>query len=126
MTEKELFAIRNKPQNITNILDSLFEFKWDWLDYSIGKGETQSHAFYLAEHGAFHMARKYCLVNKKDFHKEGWKIVDEIMSKVYVDYNKLTKPQAQELAKKRKISILDDNDNEKTKTVLVAELKASH
>jgi hypothetical protein len=51
------------------------------------------------------MARKYCMENSLDFHKEGGKIVDKIMGKEFIEYNKLTKPQAIELAKERKISI---------------------
>ena len=126
MTEKELQAMRNKPQTITNILWKLFEFKWDGMDYSIDKGETQTHAFYLAEHAAFHMARKYCLENKKDFQKEWGKIADEIMAKKFIEYNKLTKDQAMELATERKIKLEDNKGNEKTKTVLIKELKATH
>jgi hypothetical protein len=109
MTEKELQAQRNKPQQITNILDVDFDFKWDGLDYSIDKGDTQTHPFYLAEHAAFHMARKYCTQKKLDFHKEVGKVVDKIMGKEFIEYNKLTKKQATEIAEKRKIKLENDN-----------------
>ena len=48
------------------------------------------------------------------------------MSKKFIDYNKLTKAQAVSLAKERKIPVMNESDIEKTKTVLIAELKASH
>lgn len=126
MTEKELQAIRNKPQTITNILDEVFEFKWDGMDYSIDKGETQTRPFFLAEKAAFHMSRKYCVDKWLNFHNEGWKIVDEIMKKEFIEYNKLTKAKAIELAKQRNISLTDENGNDKTKAVLIKDLKASH
>lgn len=126
MEVKELQQIRNKPQAITNILDKTFEFKWDLIDYSIKKGETQTHPFYLAEHAAFHMSRVHCMNNKLNFHKEGGKVVDEIMGKTFVEYNKLTKTQAENLARDRGLDLEDKNWEPKTKTVLVAELKAKH
>lgn len=126
MELKELQQLRNKSQVITNILDKTFEFKWDGLDYSIKKGETETYPFYLAEHGAFHMSRKHCLDNNLNFLKEGWKIVDEIMGKTFVEYNKLSKPQAINLANDRGIDTEDKNGEPKTKTVLIAELKAKH
>ena len=126
MTEKELQAERNKSQSLTNILNEVFEFKWDGLDYSVEKWETKSFPFYLAEHAAFHMARKICTKKGTDFHKEWGKIVDKILGKEFIEYNKLTLPQATELAKDRKISLENTKGIKKTKTVLVAELKATH
>ena len=126
MTEKELNAQRNKSQTITNILPALFEFKWDWIDYSIEKWETVTHPFFLAEHAAFHMARKHCLLKKLNFTKIGGEIVDKILWKEFIEYNKLTKEQAIELSKERKLKIEDDKWEVKTKTVLIAELKATH
>jgi len=126
MTEKELQASRNKSQSVTNILWKTFEFKWDGIDYSISKWETQSHPFYLAEHCAFHMARKHCIDENIIFSKEAGKIVDQIMGKEFIEYGKLTKPQALKLAKERKIKVEDDNWETKTKQVLINDLKASH
>jgi len=126
MTEKELRASRNKSQSITNILSKGFEFKWDWIDYNIKKWETQNHPFFLAEHAAFHMARKHCLEENINFTKEWGKIVDEILGKTFIEYNKLTKVQALNLAKDRKIKTENDNWEEKTKKEIVEELKATH
>ncbi len=126
MTEQELRAQRTKSTSITNILDKDFDFKWDSVDYCIEKSETQSHPFYLAEHAAFHMARTYCTEKGIEFHKKGWEIVDKIMGKEFIEYNKLTKKQAIELAKKRKISLEDNKGKEKSKEVLIADLKATH
>ena len=126
MNVKELKRQRNKPQSITNILDKKFEFKWDGLDYEIAKGETQSHPFFLAEHAAFHMSRAHCLNKSINFHKEWGKVVDEIMGKKFIDYNKLTKAQALNLSKDRKLQIEDENWELKTKTELIDQLKASH
>jgi len=70
MTEKELKIQRTKSTKITNILDRDFDFKWDGQDFSIEKGESVTHPFYLAEHAAFHMARAYCLKKKLNFTQE--------------------------------------------------------
>ena len=126
MTEKELLQARNKPQSITNILDDDFDITWDWMDYTVKKGETINHPYYLAEHIAFHMARKYCYANKIDFTKEWGKIVDKIMSKKFIDYNKLTKAKAVALAKERNISVVQENWRDKTLAQLRDDLKDSH
>jgi len=126
MTEKELNAVRNKSQKITNILTKDFDFKWDWIDYSIEKWETQTHPFYLAEHAAFHMARKHCTDKVLNFHKEWWKVVDEIFGKTFIEYNKLTMKEATELAKEKKVSLEDENGKKLDKKDLIAELKANH
>jgi len=126
MTEKELNAARNKAQKITNILSKEFDFKWDWLDYSIEKWATETFPFYLAEHGAFHMARKHCYEKWIDFNKDWGKVVDEIMGKTFIEYNKLTKKEATELAGKRKVSIENDKWDIRTLKELIAELKATH
>ena len=85
MTEKELVASRNKVENVTNILEKDFDFKWDWIDYTIEKWETKPFAFYLAEHCAFHMSRKYCLNKNIDFTQEWGKVVDKIMWKEFIE-----------------------------------------
>lgn len=126
MTEQELKIQRTKSTSITNILDWDFDFKWDGKDFSIDKWETQSHPFYLAEHAAFHMARKHCTEKGIDFHKEGGKVVDQIMGKEFIEYNKLTKKEAAELAKSRKIALEDDKWIFKSLKNIIADLKATH
>lgn len=125
-TEKELNKQRNKSTSITNILNEDFTIAWDGIDNSIEKWETQSHPFYLAEHMAFHMSRKYCIEQNINFIKDGGKVVDKIMGKEFIEYNKLSKPQAIKLAKERKIKITDDKGEGKNLKVLIADLKANH
>ena len=72
------------------------------------------------------MGRKYAQIKGLDFVKEAGKIVDQIMWKEFIEYNTLTLKQAQELAKKRKISIEDELWNPKKKDKLIEELKLSH
>ena len=71
------------------------------------------------------MARTICIERKKDFHKEGGKIVDEIMGKEFIDYDKLTIAKAQELAEVREIS-LDIDGKAKNKATLIQNLKDTH
>lgn len=126
MNEKELKQERSRPQSVTNILDVDFDFKWDGIDYCIKKWETQDHPLYLAENCAKHMARKYCNENGIDYVSKAGEIVDKIMGKEFIEYNKLTKSQAVELAEERGISITDKKWKDKTKSVLIEELKDSH
>ena len=126
LSEKELKAMREKPQKVINILDTDFDFKWDGIDYTLEKWETTTYPYYLAEHCALHMGRKYAQIKGLDFVKEAGKIVDQIMWKEFIEYNTLTLKQAQELAKKRKISIEDELWNPKKKDKLIEELKLSH
>jgi len=125
MDERELKLMREKPQVISNILNEDFDFKWDWKDYTIKKWETQTHAYYLAEHCSLHMARKYCTLKKLNYNKEVGKIVDKIMGKEFIEYNQLTMDEAKELCKKREISLSIDW-KKKNKAQLIQDLKNTH
>lgn len=126
MEERQLVALRNRPQNVTNITGDVFEFKWDGLDYSLEKDETGSYPYYLAEHAAYHIARKVCFQRGVDFNKEGGKVIDEALNKEFIEYSQLTLKKAQEIAKKRKISIEDADGKPKTSKVLIKELQETH
>ena len=125
MDIKELKALREKPQAITNILDEDFYYKWDWIEYSIKKWETKQEPYYLAENCALHMTRKYCTNEKLNYHKEWGKIVDEIMWKEYIEYDKLTVPQASILCTQRWIDLKIDWKN-KNRATLISDLKKTH
>lgn len=126
MDEKTLKITREKPQKITNILEKDFDFKWDWIDFTIKKWETQTHPFYLSEHCALHMARKYCTEKNKNYIKEVWKIVDKIMWKEFIEYWNLIEKEAKELAEKRKISLVYEDWKKKNKATIIQDLKNSH
>ena len=126
MEEKELVQLQNKSQSVTNILNEDFDFKWDWIDYTLEKWETKHYPKYLSDHCAFHMARKYALDNKKNFEKEAWIIVDKALWKETIEYNKLTISQAKELCKERKISLETVDWWTKNKAQLIQDLKISH
>ncbi len=125
MEERELEQLRNRSQTVTNILKKDFDFKWGGVDYTVKKWETETYPFYLAEHCALHMSRKYFEDNIKDFHKKGGQIVDKIMGKEFIEYNNLTIKEAEELCEKRKIS-LDIEWKAKNKAKLIQDLKDSH
>ena len=125
MDEKELVQLRNRSQSVTNILKDDFDFKWDGIDYTITKGETQHMPFYLAEHCALHMARTVCNERKLSYTKEAGKIVDEIMAKEFIDYDKLTIAKAKALCEKRDIS-LEIEGKDKNKARLIQDLKDTH
>jgi len=126
MEEKELKQLRERSQNITNILEDDFDFKWDGIDYTIEKWNTQSYPYYLAEHAALHMARKYATIKWLNYTKEAGKIVDEIMNKKFIDYDLLTIKQAKELATERKISLETKEGKPKNKATIIADLKKTH
>ena len=125
MELKELEKLRNRSQSVTNILKDDFDFKWDGIDYTLAKGKTEYYPFYLAEHCALHMARVVCTERKLNYTKEVGKIVDEIMAKEFIDYDKLTIKKARELAQDRKIDI-EVYGKEKTKARLIQDLKDTH
>lgn len=127
MDIRELKILRERPQAVTNILDVDFDFKWDWFDYSIKKGDTETYQYYLAEHCALHMARKYATDkwDIKHFARDAWKIVDKIMGKDYIDYDALTLKEAKEIAKKRKLK-LEIDWKDKNKAAIIADLKKTH
>lgn len=125
MEVKELEQLRTRSQKITNILKEDFDFKWDGRDYTIKKGETQTHPFYLAEHAALHMARTSMKDNIKEFHKKGGEVVDKIMGKKFIDYNALKKSEAIALCEDRNISTEVDGKS-KNKDELIQNLKDSH
>lgn len=126
MDEKTLKQMREKPQKITNLTDRDFDFKWDGVDYTIKKWETQTHPFYLAETAALHMARYIATKKDINFNQNAGKLVDEIMGKEFIDYDKLTLEEAKELAKKRKISLEYDEGKKKNKSQIIQELKNTH
>lgn len=126
MTDKELVQIQNQSQQIINIIEEDFDFKWDWIDYILEKWETKSFPKYLATHCAFHMWKKYALKYNKDWIKDAWKIVDKALGKETIDYNKLTIAQAKNLCKERKISLETIDWGVKNKSQLVEDLKTSH
>lgn len=126
MTEKELRAERNKVQSVTNILDKDFDFKWDWLDYTIKKGATENYPLYLAENCALHMARFHATKEGLDYNKMAGEIVDKIFSKKTIEYNKLTITEATALAKERKIPLEDSDGKAKNKKEIISALKDSH
>lgn len=125
MDLKELQEVRHRPQTVTNILWKDFKYKWDWRESVIEKDKTETHPFYLAEHIAMHMARKYATDKKKNFVKEWWAIMDKIMKKETIEYNKFTRDEAADLCEERKIS-LTIWDKNKTKAQLIEDLKSSH
>jgi len=126
MTEKELVQLQNQSQTVTNILNEDFEFKWDWFEHVLKKWETKHYPKYLADHCAYHMAKKSCKDNMGSFIKEAWKIVDKALWKETIEYGKLTKPQASRLCKERGISLETVDWWEKNKAQLIEDLKLSH
>lgn len=125
MEFKELKKQREKAQKVTNIINQDFDFMWDGIDYTIKKWDTETYPYYLAEHCAIHMARIYCRENNLKYENKVWEIVDKIMGKEFIDYDKLTLAKAKELAKKRWIA-LEDKWVDKNKTTLIQELKITH
>jgi len=126
MEERELKMLREKPQTITNKTWEDFYYKWDGKEYLLKKGATDTLAFYLAEHAALKMARELCTKKWANFHKEGGMIVDEIMGKEFIDYDKLSISQAKELCKERDISLKNEEDKPKNRLALIQDLKNSH
>lgn len=126
MTNKELVQIQNQSQQITNIIEEDFDFKWDSLDYTLKKWETISYPKYLSDHCAFHMGQEYALKYKKNWAQDAWKIVDKALGKETIDYNNLTILQAKNLCKERGISLETKDWEAKNKSQLIEDLKMSH